>query len=227
MIESALEKIYRKRIVLRSCSRTDSGVNAFDHPVSFCAIEKAPDKLIYSLNSILPDDIKFNSLKFIDMDYSLMYNVESKTYVYRMYTIGKPSPFQRDWIWKCYLKFDRNCEMRLAEFCETLVGTHDFRLFTTLEAAKLYDTVIEIDRAEFTFAEGLLEIRITAKRFLHKMIRMLIGLMIKYFKNKIEHQQLIKLLKGVQDQESSFCPVTVPGKGLTLEKVVLKEKHNE
>ena len=70
VLEESLTKITRKKINVIGAGRTDAGVHAQAQAANFKAnLSLKDEELIRALNSLLPDEIRVNYLKTIDMDF--------------------------------------------------------------------------------------------------------------------------------------------------------------
>src|ERR1700730_5802852 len=61
-VENALEVFFRTKMSLTGSSRTDAGVHALQNFFHFDYEEEISDKVLYNINSILPEDIVIKSV---------------------------------------------------------------------------------------------------------------------------------------------------------------------
>ena len=124
MLENALKTILREEVSTVGSGRTDSKVSAFMQPVHF-DIEKEIDtkKVLFSLNGILPADIKVLSL--IESDIHARFDAKQKTYCYKMYVSNIDLP-----LYSNALKISPNIDFKaMKKFLKLIIGTHDFKGF--------------------------------------------------------------------------------------------------
>jgi tRNA pseudouridine38-40 synthase len=223
-VERGLQQRFNRPIRIYYRSRTDTGVNAREHPFIFDMFKFVPPNLLrYQVNSLLPDDIRIKKMILVDKDWSLSYNLQAKLYVYRLFPEAKVSPFMQDFVWGCRLKKEIGYQKKIAKIVKLFERKGNFVFFTTREDAETKETVIEIEKASFMeTSSGVWEFSFQGRRFLHKMIRMMMGAIIACYKGKLKLEDIENLLNGFS--VNGFSPVAVPGKGLTLEKVFLKEE---
>ena len=71
VIETELSKYFNTSIVIYGAGRTDAGVHAFGQRFHFDldVDELDIDRLLYSLNRMLPDDIQVDDIEEVDEDF--------------------------------------------------------------------------------------------------------------------------------------------------------------
>ncbi|MBO4666596.1 MAG: tRNA pseudouridine(38-40) synthase TruA, partial [Bacilli bacterium] len=84
VIEDKLSQIFNRPISIYGAGRTDAGVHALGQRFHFDINETDVDldRLIYSLNSMLPVDIKIDDMEEVDTDFHARYNAKEKIYSY-------------------------------------------------------------------------------------------------------------------------------------------------
>ena len=100
-IEKALSQVYDTEINITGSGRTDAGVHAFRQYFHFDTVkEKDLKQLAYSLNKMLPDDIKIISFEQVADDFHARYNAKKKIYQYRILLKNKdPLLFDQAYIY--------------------------------------------------------------------------------------------------------------------------------
>ncbi len=177
--------------------RTDAGVHAcgqvaaLDLPASWTG-----SALARSLNALLPDAIWVERAEVAPNRFDPRRDASSRTYVYRVgLAPASASPFRRRWCWPLGRAMDLD---RAREAASVLPGEHDFRAFAkTGQPERGY--VCNVERARWREWEALgwrqatgsaeaardagdagpfgAVFEITANRFLHRMVRYLVGTM--------------------------------------------------
>ena len=129
-IEEALSQVYNSEINIVGSGRTDAGVHAFRQYFHFDTDkEKDLNQLAYSLNKMLPDDIKIISFEKVADDFHARYSAKKKIYQYRIVLKNK-DPLLYDQAWVYPMDFD------FALFVQTLKkfeGVHNYQDFTSKE----------------------------------------------------------------------------------------------
>jgi tRNA pseudouridine38-40 synthase len=218
-LESALSRLAdRPRSVLGS-GRTDTGVHAkgqiasADMPPPWTA-----DRLHRALNAVLPDDIWVEEVRRVPADFHPRYDAVARTYEYRVGTApAARSPFQRRWCWALADTLDGGILERAAAL---LPGEHSFLAFAKAGQPERGDrcTVAE---ARWTPWELGWAFTITADRYLHHMVRYLVGTMVDMARGRRPFADLAALLDQAPDLETS---PPAPPEGLFLVRVEYPER---
>lgn len=161
-------------------SRTDSGVHALDQQCSFLLPDYLSDQKAKNLlNERLPGDIKIESLVEVEEEYSLRDHVVGKDYYYWI-SFQPKNPFYASLRWTLPDQY----EWKVAQkYLSLLVGEHDFAAFAKNQ--KQYkSTLCTLYKAEIKLVgttQWIIQIR--GNRFLHHMIRFIVGYMIAWLQS--------------------------------------------
>ena len=90
VIEGVLSKILNKETIISGSGRTDAGVHAYGQTFHFDVEKDNIDinQLLYSMNCLLPDDIRIKNVKDVANDFHARISAKSKIYEYNIH-IGK------------------------------------------------------------------------------------------------------------------------------------------
>jgi tRNA pseudouridine38-40 synthase len=99
-----------------------------------------------------------------------------------------------------------------------LVGRHDFRLFCE-RPHEQPSTLVEVESLEVVPAGGLVLVRIVASHFLWKMVRRLVGTLVRVGWGEADRGAVERLLAG-DAGAGSPAEWTAPPSGLFLERVL-------
>lgn len=211
VIEKALDELFGEGIRPTGCCRTDAGVHAKDYIANFKASRFFPlNNLLKALNALLPEDVGVSEVWLTEENFNARYSVKGKLYIYRVYPSHARNPFLEPFLWRIHYTLELE-EMKKA--CGLFLGGHDFSGFAKLEGEE--DPFVEIEECEVVENEGIVEIRVRARRFLRYMVRRMAGALIYLGMGKLSLEDIKEFLKGKK------CPYTAQAKGLTLEKVFL------
>ncbi len=173
VLEEKLSLVLQSKIVLVASGRTDRGVHALGQKAHFDYDGFFPvEKIAYSVNTTLPDDIRVLDAIQVPDDFHAQYSAKKKTYLYKAYvsrTLHPVKNFLSTQIPYKDVDFDK---MQLA--CRDLVGTHDFAAFAAT-GSHITNTVRTVYDAFLTRNGEDIEFEITGNGFLYNMVRIAIG----------------------------------------------------
>ena len=215
-LEAALEQLTSTRRPVIGSGRTDRGVHATGQ-VAVASLPDTwqPEKLEKALSAVLPDDIWVKSVEPASPDFHPRYDAVKRTYLYHLGLSAEvESPFHRHWCWPLAKPVD---VMLLRSAAETIVGSHGFKAFAKSgQPERGYRCMVHESRWDPW--EGLgLTFRITADRFLHHMVRYLVGTMVEIARGRRPLEDLQSLLEEPEGDLRTSPPA--PPSGLFLHHV--------
>jgi len=214
-LEMRLEKIFGKKIRIHGSGRTDAGVHAKRQVFHFDGDWKHEElKLLNALRTGIPKSIQIVSLKKVANDFHARYGVKSKRYVYYIYE-GYVLPTQSRYYWSIGpYKLDIEAMQKAAKL---LKGKHDFSAFSaTTRSGTGGDPIKEILRLDVVKKGRYIKIITEGSGYLYKMVRSIVGALADVGMKKLSYEDLEEILKR---RRRTHKVVTVPAKGLFLEKV--------
>jgi tRNA pseudouridine38-40 synthase len=212
-IEAVLAKMTGEEIQLVGCGRTDSGVHAENYIANFHTKSTlSTNRMLDYLYEYLPEDIVTKSIEDVAERFHARYNVQSKTYVYRINTNKFRNVFNRKYIYHLAEKLNIP-EMRKAS--EVLIGDHDFQSFTNAKNSNK-STVRTIYYINIKENAGLVEIEVNGNGFLWNMVRVIVGTLLEVGKGNLKPADVEKILNEKKRWEAG--PLA-QAKGLFLRDV--------
>jgi tRNA pseudouridine38-40 synthase len=212
-LESVLKRLVGHRVVTRAAGRTDAGVHALAQVVSCVVPERwAPDELQRALRALLPDDMWVEKVRRSPDGFDARRHATSRKY---RYTIGCDhaacSPFRSQYEWALGRPLDGDL---LHAACEPIAGEHDFRGFSAAGQEKPHYrcTVTTAEWRERANGEGFI-FDIEADRFLHNMVRFLVGTMVDVARGRRPVQDMSQVLAERTNKNAS---PPAPPEGLFL-----------
>jgi len=211
-IQSEIEKAISplnddKRVAITGAGRTDTGVHAFGQVAHFNLESKLSEQqLLKAINARLPLDIRIPELIKIDDDFHARYSAKKRYYTYQCYYGENLLYNNQAW------KIEKQNVVELNRFAEKILGKHDFLSFSKLNK-QLDNTICEIFQSEWFESEKMLTFKVCGNRFLHHMVRYLVGTMIAGMEGKISIEHFVKLLDNPQNDVKIF---KAPPQGLIL-----------
>jgi len=211
MTEKALYFLYSENIRVIASGRTDSGVHARGQIVHADVPKSIPaENVAKALNSHLPRDVRVTALAYVNVDFHARFQAVSRLYRYTIYR--GISALDKLFVWQIYQKMNIDVMKTCASF---LTGEHDFTSFC-LSQTETENKICHVFRAEW-IEDGLkLYFLIEADRFLHSMVRALVGTMVDAGKGRYTSEEFFEILKKCQHGSGAF---TAPPQGLVLEEV--------
>ena len=215
-LEECISKILNTKSTITPCSRTDKGVHANIFYFHFDTDKNIDEsKFTNSLEKITPEDIHIFGITKVENDFHARYNVKSKEYIY-IINQGEYSVTKRNY----ELEYNKSLNINLLKNASNyLIGTHDFKSFTSDDEKQDYTRTIEYIRIEEE--NNLIKISICADGFLKYMIRNIIGLFIDINENKKTIQDSPKILES---KNRTSLGIKASPKGLYLNKVIYKNE---
>ena len=220
VLEKALEDLYKTKIRLTGCSRTDAGVHAKCHlshaDVPFVIPE---DKFPLAMNALLPDDVAVKKSFYVDDNFSARFDIKGKRYIYRIYSSPTRSPLLDRTAYYCPVMPDV-AKMKTA--AEAFAGEHDFAAFCATGGSQK-TTVRRLFGVTVNAAGSdpcQIEIEVSGEAFLYNMVRIISGTLLYVGQGKIEPDEVKDI---IANGDRSMAGKTLPAKGLTLEEVFLPD----
>lgn len=171
-IETQLSKYFNRPVTIYGSGRTDAGVHAYGQTFHFDidVTEIDLDRLLYSINQMLPDDIKILDIDEVDENFHARFSAKGKIYSYTILQTSK-DPFLKDMVYLYPKKIDA---LRLKEILSHLEGKHNFKNFTSKEEDE-DNFVREIYSINVEDHDDLINITLYGSGFMRYMIRFIIG----------------------------------------------------
>lgn len=217
-LEHALSVLMKKDVKTYFAGRTDAGVNAKFQVVHFDSTELTTNKILYSLNSILPKDISISRLVKIDKDFHSQKSAKNKHY---RYTINNASNRS---VWDelgFHIRYDLDIA-KMKEALSFLVGKHDFSAFRCPHTSNP-STICNLLKANCEKKENMIYFDFVGDRFLYNMIRIIIGSVIEIGRGVKDVFYLKNVLNSTDRTQAG---PTAPAMGLTLMYIDYSEKYN-
>ena len=216
-LERAIQGFCGETVTLQGAGRTDAGVHALGQVAHFeveaCTIPV--ENLWKALNRQLPDDIRLIASSRVAEKFHSRFAAIQRQYLYQITT--SPNVLDRNTQW--YVRYPLDTS-RLHKLSEHILGEHDFSSFC-YAGTETENMVCTLATATWEVpASGVLKFTIAGDRFLHHMVRMLVGSMIEVARGKWNIDHFLALLEKPNRQAQV---VTAPANGLTLIKVSYPE----
>jgi tRNA pseudouridine38-40 synthase len=176
--ESVLARLADEPVGAYAAGRTDAGVHAEGLGVSFSLPDKwTPGAAHRALNALLPPDCWVESVARMQPGFHARKSAVARRYRYDIGTdAASASPFRRPFEWGLGRPLDLS-SLRAA--AAVVRGEHDFQSFSVRGQVKPHWRCRILRSDWIARAEGRgLSFQVEADRFLHHMVRMLVGTMV-------------------------------------------------
>jgi len=216
-LEESLGRLFDTPTAALGSGRTDAGVHARGQAVGVRLPERWSDvrRLRRALNAVLPRDVWVASAVEMQQEFHARYSAVSRRYSYYVGTDEEArSPFRDRYEVAFEQPFDRGALDAAAVHLE---GDHCFRGFAVLGTAPAHDDHrCRVLEARWRDRPGGLVFEIEANRFLHHMVRFLVGTMLDIAAAKRPLADLPRLLAASDNQAVS---PPAPAHALFLDRV--------
>lgn len=216
LIQEALKTALREPISLTGCSRTDAGVHALGQTAHFTYASSFDlEKLLYSLNGLLPHDIRILRLEEVPQDFHARYSALGKVYHYHLCLEKTMDPFQRLYSLHVRKKIDLSLLQKAAD---CFLGTKDFTSFANDagEGAAKNKPVKTMKRLDVIPQKGGVRLEFEADGFLYKMVRTIVGTLLEAASENLPLEAIESIF---QAKDRSAAGPAAPAHGLFLMSV--------
>lgn len=202
-VERVLERLFGRRTVAHAAGRTDAGVHAEGLGVSFPAPQSwSAPALRRALNALLSRECWVSEVRLMAPGFHARKSALSRRYRYDVGTDeASASPFRRPFEWPLGRPLDLSA-LRVA--AKLVLGEHDFSAFAAKGEPKPHYRC-RLTRSEWEpRPEGRgLSYHVEADRFLHHMVRMLVGTMVDVGLGRRPLADIEALLERGDNQDTS------------------------
>ena len=217
-IHKAAREVFGQEVELQGAGRTDAGVHALGqvmHVKLASRVKHNPETIKRRLNDLLPADITILDVAEAQRSFHARHDARSRTYVYQIST--RKQAFLKRYVWWIKESLDLK---RMHQAASLIEGRHDFVCFRAADAARPDEsTIVEVEHVAIEVEEDIIRIRIEASHFLWRMVRRIIGALVKVGKGELTVQQFQSLVDGKCDPKLEVAAWTAPASGLFLEEI--------
>jgi tRNA pseudouridine38-40 synthase len=214
-VERAFEHVLGKPARVHGAGRTDAGV----HALAQCAHVDVPNDRLSAarwteaLNALLPPAIRVLRCQYVSNDFHARLSAKGKIYRYRIWLAPVLPPFEYHRAWHIARSIDLKILKRTAK---QFVGTHNFVEFAANRGKKEKSTVRTIYSVRLRQKGACMTIEFDGNGFLYKMVRLIVGSLVKCALGKMRIEDVIERLNSGQVGPARFA---APAEGLFLVRV--------
>jgi len=206
-------------VEVQGSGRTDAGVHAVGQVahIKVRAMSKAlpPHTVLRELNDRLPSSIAVLACEEAAPGFHARHDAVSRAYFYQIST--RKSALSKRYVWWIKEPLDVT---RMQEAAALIAGRHDFACFRSPDPSRPQEsTIVEVKAAEIGIDEHLIVFRIEASHFLWKMVRRLVGTLVRIGLKEVTIEEFRGLLAARKNPKLDIAAWTAPASGLFLEAV--------
>lgn len=214
LLQEKMSLQWNEEIGLTGCGRTDAGVHARGYFAHFETEKILMGDHLFKLNTFLPEDIVVH--RFVKMEDSAHARYDAIRRRYRYFIHFNKSVFKRKYSY--YLPVKRNYDLNKFNLLANLLREYmDFQPFCKVNSdvnsfrCKISTIYWEIDREAQTAT-----LTVESNRFLHGMIRLLVGCTLYVAAGRMS---LHDVRKSMETQTPLSMPFSAPAHGLFLDHI--------
>ncbi|MBV9770844.1 MAG: tRNA pseudouridine(38-40) synthase TruA [Bryobacterales bacterium] len=233
-LRKAAEDFFAGIVDIQGAGRTDAGVHARAQVASL-RVRRAtqedkrrwpnPDEILRAINGRLPADLCLLDVAEAAPNFHARHDAIARTYIYQIST--RRTAFFKKFVWWVKEPLD---VVAMADAARLLIGRHDFSAFRAADPARPDESPTVVVRdAEIETEGDLIVFRITASHFLWRMVRRVVGVLVKVGLAEVTTEDFSRLLKApLKDKPNPRLDVaawTAPASGLFLDRVIYPDKR--
>jgi tRNA pseudouridine38-40 synthase len=218
-LKQAALDLFHTEVELQGAGRTDAGVHALGQ-VAHLKLRSKPgalpaEEILRQLNDRLPSSIAILDLVEVPARFHARHDAVARAYLYQI-SVRKTALSKR-YVWWVKKTLDVD---RMREAASLLAGRHDMAAFRAIDPSKPgQSTIVVVDSAEVDTDQNLVLFRIEASHYLWKMVRRIVGVLVKVGIGEVSVQEFRSLLQGQPSREMDVAAWTAPASGLFLEGI--------
>lgn len=210
-IEKALSRVLCEEVTLIGAGRTDTGVHALAQKAHFSTDNPlGSDRILKGGNSLLKNDVRIRTIEEVPVDFHARYSAVSRSYIYRL--LRRERPLANRYAWYPGCTWD---DELIVETVKTLPGEHSFKSFSRARPGE-DEYICSVMEARWEYDAENAAFHITADRFMHRMVRGLVGALLDVGRGYLSQDEFRRLLS--EPEENGATRVAQP-QGLTLLEV--------
>ena len=214
-LEKAIEKFSKEQVTVFAAGRTDSGVHALAQVVHLDLQNKSFSsfRVMQAINFYLrKEQIVVTFCEEKDENFHARFSALKRYYQYIILNRNAATVIDKNRLWHIRTKLDLSL---MQEAAQLLIGTHDFSSFRAALCQSI-SPVKTIDSIDINLEGEKILINISAKSFLHHMVRNIVGSLKLVGEKKMT---IVDFKAGFVAKNRALMGPTAPAKGLYFIKV--------
>ncbi|RCL03535.1 MAG: tRNA pseudouridine38-40 synthase [Candidatus Tokpelaia sp. JSC161] len=212
VLEEAMYRLSQEKATIYGAGRTDSGVHALAQ-IAHCDLEKifSVMNVWNGLNAWLSqarERVSILLVEEVDSDFHARFSAMRRHYLYRILNRRSPPALDRGLCW--WFPHHVLDVEKMQEAANVLVGCHDFTTFRSVHC-QAKSAVRTLEKLDITQNAEWIEIRASARSFLHRQIRSFVGSLVKVGWGA---WRVLDLKLALDARNRAFCGMLAPACGL-------------
>ncbi len=213
-IENAINLFSGEQPVIYTAGRTDAGVHALGQVFHFDLIKEfSPERVRGAINQHLkPHKIAIINVEIVSQDFHARFSAKKRYYQYRIINRRSLLALELNRAWHVPVELSL---IKMQEAANYLIGHHDFSSFRDgqCQAKSPFKTIDEI---KINQIGDIITIDISARSFLHHMVRNIVGTLKMVGEGKWQPDYINHIIAAKDRKEAG---PTAPAEGLYFVKV--------
>jgi tRNA pseudouridine38-40 synthase len=218
-LQRVADELFGVEVDLQGAGRTDAGVHAVGQAahikVRKLRDDLTPARILRELNDRLPSSIAVLECAEAAPSFHARHDAVSRAYFYQIST--RKTALSKRFVWWIKQPLD---VAKMQEATALITGRHNFVCFRAADPSRPGEsTTVVVTSAEVGVDDNLIVFRIEASHFVWKMVRRLVGTLVKVGLGEMSVEQFAGLLTGRKNPQFDIAAWTAPASGLFLEAV--------
>src|SRR5213596_2717289 len=202
-LERAFKRVTGGAVRVHGAGRTDAGVHAFAQCVHLDVLKFLPaERWLKALNALLPSAIRVLRCRYVSKHFHARLSAKGKIYRYRIWSAPILPPFEYRRAWHIAQPLDLNI---LKSAAKHFVGTHDFASFAANRGKPEPSTIRTINSVRVRQKGPCVTIEFEGDGFLYKMVRLMVGALVKCALHKMHIKEISARLGSPQTHLARFA----------------------
>ena len=211
VLQDAIRGFCGEEVSVNGAGRTDAGVHARGQ-VAHIDLSKnwEPDRVRDAVNHHLkPNLVSVIDVEQVGDDFEARFGATARHYLYRIINRRSPLTLELGLAWRVPVLLDAGA---MHEAAQRLVGHHDFTTFRSVEC-QAKSPVKSLDVLDVTRTGDLIEVRASARSFMHHQVRSMVGTLKQVGIGKWISKDVQTALEA---RDRALCGPVAPADGLYL-----------
>ncbi|MFH1756344.1 MAG: tRNA pseudouridine(38-40) synthase TruA [Candidatus Latescibacterota bacterium] len=215
VIEQAIAQIFGRPLQIHGAGRTDAGVHAWGQVFSFAVDTRlSAESIGRAVNSKLPPDVRIRKAQEVAPEFHARFSALRRRYIY--YVRTEPTAIWRRFFHVTSFALDA---ARMKEAARYLLGENDFASFTPAKSSEK-PTNCSLSELNVQQSGPVISFTLEADRFLHHMVRVIVGTLIEVGRGRIAPEQIEAIMSK---KDRAAAGPTLSANGLFLLEVEYDE----